>query len=50
MSVLDHGDIVYMNASVSSLGMLDAVYHGVLRFITDVKYSIHHCALYSLVK
>lgn len=42
MSVLDYGDIVYMNASVSSLGMLDAVYHGALRFIiTDIKFSTH---------
>lgn len=42
MSVFDYGDIVYMNASVSSLGMLDAVYHGALRFIiTDIKFSTH---------
>ena len=49
MSVLDYGDLVYMNASASSLRMLDAVYHGALRFITDSANSTHHCCLYSLV-
>jgi hypothetical protein len=34
LSVLDYGDIIYMNAAATSLKMLDAVYHNALHFIT----------------
>lgn len=33
LSVLDHGDLFYMNASSSCLQMVDTVYHASLRFI-----------------
>ena len=49
LPVLDYGDIVYMNAPTHSLKLLDAAYHGALRFITDCKPLTHHCTLYSLV-
>lgn len=29
--------------------MLDTVYHGALRFITDLKSLAHHCSLYARV-
>ena len=37
LPLLDYGDVVYMNASAHSLHLLDAVYHGALRFRTDCK-------------
>ncbi len=46
MSALDYGDVLYMNASSQSLHALDAVYHGALRFITNLKALTHHCLLY----
>ena len=49
VALIDYGDIVYMNASASSLQMMDVVYHGALRFITGCDYLSHHCTLYSLV-
>ena len=49
LPLLDYGDVVYMNASAHSLHLLDAVYHGALRFITNCKPLTHHCTLYSLV-
>lgn len=49
MSVLDYGDIIYMNASSQSLHTLDTVYHGALRFITNCKALTHHCELYARV-
>lgn len=38
----DYGDIIYMNTPVSPSQILDAVYHGALRFITGLKTLIHH--------
>ena len=35
ISVLDYGDVIYGNASHSTLKTLDAVYHSALRFITE---------------
>lgn len=49
MSVLDYGDVVYMHASSQCLHALDTVYHGALRFITNLKTLIHHCVLYARV-
>ena len=49
MSVLDFGDVVYMHASTQCLKSLDTVYHGALRFITNLKALTHHCTLYAQV-
>lgn len=49
LPVLDYGDILYMHASCSLLRMLDTVYHGALRFITNSKSLTHHCNLYQKV-
>ena len=49
LSVLDYGDVVYMNASSQCLHSLDTVYHGALRFITNLKTLTHHCNLYTRV-
>jgi len=48
LPLLDYGDVVYINASAHSLHLLDAAYHGSLRFITGCKTLTHHCTLYSL--
>lgn len=49
ISVLDYGDVIYGNASHSTLKTLDAVYHSALRFITGDHYGTHHCTLYNKV-
>lgn len=49
LSVLDYGDVIYMNASITSLKLLDTVYHGALRFITNFRALTHHCSLYDRV-
>ena len=49
ISVLDYGDVIYGNASHSTLKTLDAVYHSALRFITGDRYGTHHCTLYNKV-
>ena len=49
ISVLDYGDVIYGNASLSTLKTLDAVYHSALRFITGDRYGTHHCTLYNKV-
>lgn len=46
---IDYGDITYVNAHVTSLQMLEAVYHGALRFNTGRKTLTHHCTIHSLV-
>ena len=38
----------FSTASAHSLHLLDAAYHGSLRFITGCKPLTHHCTLYSL--
>ena len=48
-AVLDYGDVVYGNASHSTLKTLDAVYHSALRVITGDNYGTHHCTLYNKV-
>ena len=48
MPLLEYGDVLYMNASAHSLHLLDAAYHGALRFITGCKPLTHHCTLCSL--
>ncbi len=48
-SVLDHGDVVYRNASASTLAPLNSIDHSALRFITGDSYSTHHCILYEKV-
>uniref|UniRef100_A0A8C6KGR8 Reverse transcriptase domain-containing protein n=1 Tax=Nothobranchius furzeri TaxID=105023 RepID=A0A8C6KGR8_NOTFU len=50
LSVLDFGDLIYMNASLTVLQKLDSVYHASLRFITNCRAITHHCELYSRVK
>ena len=47
--VSDYGDTLYMYAPVASLRMLDTVYHGALRFITNTKTLTRHCTLYVTV-
>ena len=49
ISVLDYGDVIYGNASLSTLKTLDAMYHSALRFITGDRYGTHHCTLYNKV-
>lgn len=49
LSVLDYGDVIYMNASITSLKLLDTVYHGALRFITNFRALTHQCSLYDRV-
>lgn len=49
LNVLDYGDVVYRNASASTLAPLNSVYHSALRFITGDSYSTHHCILYEKV-
>ena len=49
LPVLDYGDVLYINTSAQNLHMLDSVYRGVLRFITNCGFLTHHCTLYSIV-
>jgi hypothetical protein len=49
MSVIDHGDIIYMNVTATTLKSLDATFHCALRFITAASYRNHHCVLYQNV-
>ncbi len=49
LSVLNYRDIIYRNASVTTLKPLDTVFHSALRFITGDSYSTHHCILYNKV-
>ena len=49
MSVLDYGDLIYRQASATTLKPLDAVYHSAIRFITGDPYDTHHCTLYANV-
>lgn len=46
LPVIDYADILYMNASATTLQAIDKVYHGALRFITNSKSLTHHCHLY----
>lgn len=46
MSVLDYGDIIYMDVSASTpLKPLDVIYQSALGFITGAACSTHHCIL-----
>ena len=49
LPVLDYGDILYRHAPGAVLGKLDAVYHGALRYITNLRPLTHRCALYMRV-
>ena len=49
LPIIHYGDVLYMNASTQCLYMLDSVYHGALRFITNCGALTHHCVLYSKV-
>ena len=49
LSILDYGDLVYMNASAKCLSKIDTVYHASLRFIANCGARTHHCELYSQV-
>src|SRR4029434_5335445 len=40
LSVLDYGDIVYMYAALSTLKLLDSVYHSAIRFVTGDRKSV----------
>ncbi len=46
---VDYCDIIYMHAPKHCLQVLDSVYHGALRFITNSKVLTHHCLLFSRV-
>lgn len=48
LSVIDHGDVLYMHAASSTLWSLDSVYHACLCFISNTKSLTHHCILYDL--
>lgn len=45
MSVLDYGHVSYMHVFSQCLHRLDIVYHGALRFITNLKSLTRHCSL-----
>ena len=45
--VLDHGDLIYINAPAHCLERLDAAYHSALRCVTNCKALTHHCTLYA---
>lgn len=47
MSVLDYGDVIYVNASIESLRALDTVYYRAQHFITSMRSRTHHCVLYA---
>jgi len=47
LSIIDYGDLLYMNAPTKYLQMLDSVFHGALTFISNCKPLTHHCTLYS---
>ena len=47
LAVLDCSDVIYMQASVTTLRALDSVYRAALRFITNQKRLTHHCDLHS---
>uniref|UniRef100_A0A669EEG1 Reverse transcriptase domain-containing protein n=1 Tax=Oreochromis niloticus TaxID=8128 RepID=A0A669EEG1_ORENI len=49
LSVLDYGDLLYMNASAQCLHKIDSVYHASLRFITNCRALTHCCDLYARV-
>ena len=49
LPILDFGDVIYKIASNTLLNKLDAVYHCVIRFVTQAPYTTHHCDLYALV-
>ncbi len=49
LSALDHGDVIYRHAAVTTFKTLDAVYHSALRFITGHTHNTHHCTLYEKV-
>ena len=49
LPILDYGDVLYMSATAHCLHMLDSVYHGALRFITNCGALTHHCVLYAKV-
>lgn len=44
--MLDFGDILYINASVQCLDMLDTLPHSALRFVTGCKMLTRHGTLY----
>jgi hypothetical protein len=48
LSVLDFSEVIYMQASATTLRALDSVYHAALRFFTNQK-RLTHCDLYSAV-
>lgn len=48
LSVLDNGDVIYKQVTVSTLTPLDSIYHSALRSITSDCYSSHHCILYEV--
>ena len=47
LSVLDYGDVVYMQASYTALKALDFIYHAPLSFFTRQNHLTHHCRLYN---
>jgi len=49
VAACDDGDVLYMQASSQCLHSLDTVYHGALRFITNLKTLTPRCSLYARV-
>ena len=49
LTTLDYGNMIYRNASATTLKSLDSVYHSALKFITGDPYNIHYCVLYEKV-
>lgn len=49
LPIIDYDDVLYMNASSQCLHILDSVYHGALRVITNCGALTHHCTLHSKV-
>ena len=50
LSVLDYGDIIYRNASATTLKSLDSVYHSALRFITGDSYTTILITVYCTIR
>ena len=49
LPLLDYGDVIDKNATLTSLKALDAVYHSAIWFVTGSSYNTHHCTLYNLI-
>ena len=46
LPIVEYGDTIYQNASVTTLKPLDSVYHSANGFITGDSFNTHHYILY----